>query len=94
MLATALGEQMKQFFGEYGRALDVAGDVRGAQLRRPTAPLGIERFGPSVASSRRASSGEQRDGRRCERRYLGDGDIPCDYNWVESQIRPIAMTCS
>jgi len=24
-------------------------------------------------------------------RYLGDGDIPCDNNWVENQIRPIAI---
>jgi hypothetical protein len=24
-------------------------------------------------------------------RYLGDGDIPCDNNWVENQIRPIAL---
>ena len=24
-------------------------------------------------------------------RYLGDGDLPCDNNWVENQIRPIAL---
>lgn len=24
-------------------------------------------------------------------RYLADGDIPCDNNWVENQIRPIAL---
>lgn len=24
-------------------------------------------------------------------RYLGDGDVPCDSNWVENQIRPIAI---
>ena len=24
-------------------------------------------------------------------RYLDDGDIPCDNNWVENQIRPIAL---
>ena len=23
--------------------------------------------------------------------YLGDGDVPCDNNWVENQIRPIAI---
>lgn len=27
-------------------------------------------------------------------RYLDDGDLPADNNWVENQIRPIAMTCS
>ena len=24
-------------------------------------------------------------------RYLNDGDVPCDNNWVENQIRPIAI---
>jgi transposase len=24
-------------------------------------------------------------------RYLGDGNLPCDNNWVENQIRPIAI---
>ena len=24
-------------------------------------------------------------------RYIGDGDLPCDNNWVENQIRPIAL---
>ena len=24
-------------------------------------------------------------------RYLDDGDLPCDNNWVENQIRPIAL---
>jgi len=24
-------------------------------------------------------------------RYLADGDVPCDNNWVENQIRPIAI---
>ena len=24
-------------------------------------------------------------------RYLDDGDVPCDNNWVENQIRPIAI---
>ncbi|EJL73759.1 Transposase IS66 family [Variovorax sp. CF313] len=27
-------------------------------------------------------------------RYLDDGSLPADNNWVENQIRPIAMTCS
>ena len=27
-------------------------------------------------------------------RYIDDGDLPADNNWVENQIRPIAMTCS
>jgi len=27
-------------------------------------------------------------------RYLDDGNLPADNNWVENQIRPIAMTCS
>ena len=24
-------------------------------------------------------------------RYLNDGDVPCDNNWIENQIRPIAI---
>lgn len=27
-------------------------------------------------------------------RYIDDGQLPIDNNWVENQIRPIAMTCS
>jgi len=27
-------------------------------------------------------------------RYLDDGALPADNNWVENQIRPIATTCS
>ena len=27
-------------------------------------------------------------------RYIDDGDLPADNNWVENQIRPIAMACS
>ena len=27
-------------------------------------------------------------------RYIGDGDVPISNNWVENQIRPIAMACS
>ena len=27
-------------------------------------------------------------------RFAGDGQLPVDNNWIENQIRPIAMTCS
>lgn len=27
-------------------------------------------------------------------RYIDDGDLPADNNWVENQIRPIALGCS
>jgi len=27
-------------------------------------------------------------------RFIDDGDLPIDNNWVENQIRPIAMACS
>jgi transposase len=27
-------------------------------------------------------------------RYIDDGDLPIDNNWVENQIRPIATACS
>lgn len=27
-------------------------------------------------------------------RYIDDGMLPADNNWVENQIRPIAMACS
>ncbi len=27
-------------------------------------------------------------------RYIDDGSLPADNNWVENQIRPIAMACS
>lgn len=27
-------------------------------------------------------------------RFAGDGQLPLDNNWIENQIRPIAMTCS
>jgi transposase len=27
-------------------------------------------------------------------RFIDDGDLPADNNWVENQIRPIAMACS
>jgi len=27
-------------------------------------------------------------------RFIDDGELPIDNNWVENQIRPIAMACS
>ena len=39
----------------------------------------------------RCASGYQKARPGIDIRYLADGDIPCDNNWVENQIRPIAI---